>query len=206
MQEALHGLVARHRSRRRDRQHDRDPGQVLSTPEPVRVAASRRAAPERERHPQRQRGRGIGEVVQRVTQQRHRPAGPHDHSLKGGCDPENGKRNLQGPDAVPARLQHRIRLLRRVVLMRSHQRAQDRPRATPLTVLVLVGFESVIVTQGHTQENRNNRPKPKARKPLPNRRRQPSSQRQSSRVRSRTKKLRFDEPACAIALARHGRR
>ena len=68
------GLPAGDDRGQRDHRDDEQPGQVLGPPVPVGVAAGRGPPGQRERDPQRHRGQRVGEVVDGVGQQRHRPA------------------------------------------------------------------------------------------------------------------------------------
>jgi hypothetical protein len=49
---------------------DEDSGGILGAPEPIGVTARRWSATEDERHPERDRGKSVSEVVNRVRQQR----------------------------------------------------------------------------------------------------------------------------------------
>jgi hypothetical protein len=91
VQQPAERRVSGQRRRRRDGQHDHDPGQVLGPPVAIRVATGRRAAGQQERDRERHRGQRVGGVVQRVAEQRDRPGRHRHRRLDAGGRPERGQ-------------------------------------------------------------------------------------------------------------------
>jgi hypothetical protein len=79
--EPLDGLPGGHDGGRRHHDDHGEAGQVLGPAVPVGVAAIRRASGGPERQADGQRGQGVGQVVDRVGEQPHRPAEAEDHRL-----------------------------------------------------------------------------------------------------------------------------
>ena len=82
--------------------HDHDAGEVLGAAVPVGVAAGGRAPPDHERDEQRHGGQRVGDVVQRVAEQRDRAGDDHDDGLERGGDAEHGQRDPDRADAFAA--------------------------------------------------------------------------------------------------------
>ena len=90
-----HRLVDDDRCRDRDGGEDQQPGEVLGPVVPVGEAPIRGASVQNEGDPQGDRREGVGEVVDRVRQQRHRPAHHHHRQLEEGGD-EQGDQGYFG--------------------------------------------------------------------------------------------------------------
>ena len=106
---------------------DEDAGEVLGAAVAVGVAAVRRPPAEDERDPQRDRGQGVGEVVDRVGQQRHRAGDDHEQCLGEGGDPERDEADLDGADALGAGLERGVDRVGGVVAVRLEE-ARETPR------------------------------------------------------------------------------
>jgi len=78
MQEPLDALISRDDRARENREHDRDPCQVLDAAIAEREALARRLARKPERDRERDRSRGVTEIVDRIREQRD-AAGEEDH-------------------------------------------------------------------------------------------------------------------------------
>ena len=63
--------------------------------------------------PERHRGQRVGDVVQGVAEQRHRPGERHDDRLDDGGDAEHGQGDPQRPHALARGLHRRVDLVRR---------------------------------------------------------------------------------------------
>jgi hypothetical protein len=87
-----------------DHHDDQHTGQVLGAAISVGIAIVARAARQRECDPQRDRRQRVGEVVNRVGQQRHTAADRHDDHLKQRRRQERDQRDFHRPDA--ARIGH----------------------------------------------------------------------------------------------------
>jgi len=68
MQQPLDALISRHDRARENREHDRDPGQVLDAAIAEREALARRFARKPERDRERDRGRGVTEIMDGVRE------------------------------------------------------------------------------------------------------------------------------------------
>jgi len=91
MDKALDRFVPRDHGRCGDDRDDRDAREVLGPHIPIRVAPVGRSPPDDEGERERQRGQRVGDVVQRVAEQRHRARPHRDHSLQKGGDAEPTK-------------------------------------------------------------------------------------------------------------------
>ena len=85
-----------------DRDDDRDPREVLDAPQAVGEPPRRRPAGQPERDPERDRRRRVGEVVDRVREQRHAPRQRDDHHLEQRGHQQTDERPLERPQP-PAR-------------------------------------------------------------------------------------------------------
>jgi hypothetical protein len=70
---------------------------------------------ERERDPERQRRERVGEIVERVAEQRDRAAKHDDDGLGDRGDAEDYQRDLQRADPFPIAFEHVVDLIDRVV-------------------------------------------------------------------------------------------
>lgn len=118
IEQAAHRLHPGHDRRGGNHDHDEQAGEVLSSPVPVRVAAVRWPTPEPERHPQRDGGAGVGDVVHGVSEQRDRPRERHHGALQDGGDQQGDEADLQRPDAAVAGLQRGVDEVGGVVAVR----------------------------------------------------------------------------------------
>ena len=85
---------------------------------------------QRERDPQRDRGQGVGEVVDGVGQQRDRPGDQHDDQLRDRGGAEREQADLDRPDAGGAGFQRAVDAVGGVVAVRGEDLPQRR-RARP---------------------------------------------------------------------------
>jgi len=99
VQESPHRLVTRDRRAEGDRQDDGDAGQILDPAVAVGKPRAGLPAGQRERHPQRQGGGRVAEVVDGVGQQGDAAREPHDHHLDQRGREQAGEGPLEGPDA-----------------------------------------------------------------------------------------------------------
>src|SRR5205823_6157130 len=97
--------------------------------------------PEGEGEPQGKGGEGVGEVVERVVEERHRSAEQCHHQLDqgGGAEPDQG--DPQRPDSLLARFQRRVDGGGRVVAVAGEPRQQA---AAVLVAVVVAVFGRVI--------------------------------------------------------------
>ena len=93
-------LVAGDDRRERDHRDDEQPGEVLGAAVAVGVAAGRGASADDEGDPERDGGQRVGEVVDRVGEQRHRAVSSDDGELDDRGDPEGDEADLDSADAV----------------------------------------------------------------------------------------------------------
>jgi hypothetical protein len=131
-------FISGQRRGRRDDNDDHNPGQVLGPSVAVGVAAGRRAPAHHERDPQRHRGQGVGGVVQRVTQQRHRAGDGHHRYLEQRGATECGKGDPQRPDARGAGLHRRIHLAGGIVGMRAQHMPEPSGHSRPAGMVMSV--------------------------------------------------------------------
>jgi hypothetical protein len=101
MEETSDRFVPRDECARENGQDDDDASQVFHAPVAVRKAPGRSEPREGESDAERQGCRRVGEVVNRVGQERHAARDPDDHELESGCQQQASRRPLQRPD--PAR-------------------------------------------------------------------------------------------------------
>ena len=97
MQKPLDALISRDDRARENREHDRDPCQVLDAPIAEREALARRLARKPERNRERDRGRGITEIVDRVRKQRDAAGEEDHHQLQNGRGGETNERPFDRP-------------------------------------------------------------------------------------------------------------
>src|SRR3954451_10036497 len=99
MQESLNRLVACGNRAEGNDHHDYDPGEILHSSIPIREALGRFPSRQRECHPQRHCGRGIGKVVDGIGKQRDATRVPDDDKLHERRNAQEDKRPLDRPDA-----------------------------------------------------------------------------------------------------------
>ena len=102
MQEPIDALIPGDDRARENRQYDGDPGQVLDAPITEGKASARLLAREPECDRQRDRSRGVAEIMNCIGQQRH-AAGDEDHDqLQRGRDRQTRERPFDRPQSPPA--------------------------------------------------------------------------------------------------------
>jgi len=97
VQEPLDALVSRDDGARENRQHDGNAGQVLDAPIAEGEAGARLLAGEPERDAERDRRRGIPQVVNRVGEEPDAPGNEHHNELNRRGDGEADERPLDRP-------------------------------------------------------------------------------------------------------------
>ena len=132
-----------------DHQHHHGAGNILGAAVAVGVAAVGGALAQGEGDPERHGGEGVGEVVDRIGQQRHAAADQDDYHLEERRCAQADQRDLQGPDAPLAALQRRVDLvLCRVAVAKGQQLAQPAQRpalAVAVSCVVVVVVVVVLV-------------------------------------------------------------
>ena len=111
--------------RQRDDGDDEQPGQVFGAAVAVGVAPGGRPAAEHERDPERDRGQGVGEVVDGVGEQRDRTADEHDDQLQGGGAEQDEQADFHRPDALCAGLQGIVDRVGGVVAVRHEEAVEE---------------------------------------------------------------------------------
>ena len=145
--QAGHRLISGQRRGRGDRQQDRDPRQILRPPIPMGITAGGRTAAQHERHPERDGGQRIRRVMQRVTQEGHRPRQSGHHRLDQRGQAQHSQRDPQRPHTLGAVLHHRIDLCGRLMRMRSQHMPQPghRSRAAALMAMLMFVIMAIVV-------------------------------------------------------------
>ena len=108
MDEPFDGFVAGDDRRQGDHRDDEQSGEVFDAAEPVGVAAGSGFCAERERNPERDRGQGVGEVVDGIRGQRDRSGDHHDGDLRDRRHAEHQQADFDRPDARGAGFQRAV--------------------------------------------------------------------------------------------------
>jgi hypothetical protein len=131
VQQSADGLVRGEDRGQGDHGDHEQPGQVLGAAVAVGVALGSRLPAERERDQQRNGGQRVGDVVERVTEEPHRPGQCDYYSLQKGGQAEAGQADQQGPSPGLVGFESVVDLVRGVVEVPAHQFRQRVPHPAP---------------------------------------------------------------------------
>ena len=143
LQEPADGFPCRDDRGEGDDGNDEQAGNVLGPPEAVGVAAGGVSAAEDECDPQGDGGQGVGEVVDGVGEEGDGSADEEDEELQDRRREQDDQADLQGSDALRARLERVVDRVGGVVGVRDEQTVEE--SFDPCRVGMPVGFVPVPV-------------------------------------------------------------
>ena len=145
MDQPVDRLVGGQHTGQRDHHDHEQAAEILGPPVAVGVALGCGSPGQPERDQQRHGRQRVRDVVQRVTQQRHRP-GQHDDNCLDGCgEGEAGQAEQQRAPTRGVGLQRVIDLVGRVMRMTAEQLRHAMPRPRPHRRVVHVAVPMVAV-------------------------------------------------------------
>jgi CheY-like chemotaxis protein len=147
------GHVGGQRGGHGDHRDHKQPGEVFDAAESVGVAAGGGAPAQCECDPQRDRGQGVGKVMDGVGQQGDRAGDQHDHQLGDGGGAECEQADLDRADTGDAGFQRAVDAVGGVMAVRCEhlqQRCAKPPAATVVAVTVVV-TGGVVLVVGHAR-------------------------------------------------------
>src|SRR6267378_4073664 len=114
MAEPLQRLIRCDDGTRENREDDGQAGEILHSAQAIRKPPSHAAPPQPEGDRERDRGRGVGKVVNRVREETHAPRHDHDDYLEKRGHEETGERPFQRPQSTLVRgdrwIDHSVRV------------------------------------------------------------------------------------------------
>ena len=143
--EPADGLVGGEDRRRGDHQEDEQPGEVLGAAVAEGVAAGRGASADGEGDPERDRGEGIAEVVDRVGEQGDRARDEHDGELGDRGDPEDRGARSSGRGCRAVARQGVVDRVARIVAVADEHLDRTPQPAQGVAVRVVVAVLAVVV-------------------------------------------------------------
>ena len=150
MQQPVHRLVAGGHRRGGDGRHHGEPGEVLGPAVAVDVAATGRSSPDQERQPERHSRQRVGEVVQRVPEERHRAAHEEHDQLARRRRGQAEQGDAHRPHPLVTALEDLVDLPEGAVgaVRVVHDPAAQAPDPSPSTVVV-VGVPVPVAMRSH---------------------------------------------------------